>query len=165
VRRAFWRRSFRNSSPSDAFGLRSTFPRSQSLANSIGSLRSNRSAAKYRPSGEADRRRHRYGSSSLSLDQDALFVTPRYSAALALAIHFGIRRRDRREPAPALAAAPLRLRLARSPSSVSAPAKAPRKKHQREMPPHSFLFLLAPAHNYGYYRCLTDVGHGWGCLP
>src|ERR1700692_20675 len=83
--------------PRIVFGLRSTLPRSQSLANSIGSLSppigQQRRVQPFAAKQSADATR--YGSSSLSLDQDALFVLRGIGAAVGFGNHFGIRRRDR----------------------------------------------------------------------
>src|SRR6202051_21797 len=83
--------------PRIVFGLRSTLPRSQSLANSIGSLSppigQQRRVQPFAAKQSADATR--YGSSSLSLDQDALFVLRGIGAAFGFGNHFGIRRRDR----------------------------------------------------------------------
>src|ERR1700688_3401069 len=132
--------------PRIVFGLRSTFPRSQSLANSIGSLSppigQQRRVQTFAAKQSADATR--YGSSSLSLDQDALFVLRGIGVRrLALATTSESGGETGREPAPALAAAPLRCGSLRSPSLRSAPAKVPEERTPREMPLISSFFFLA----------------------
>jgi hypothetical protein len=83
--------------PRIAFGLRPTFPWSQSLANSIGSLSppidQQRRVQTFAAKQSADATW--YGSSSLSLDQEALFVLRGIGAPFGFGNHLGIRRRDR----------------------------------------------------------------------
>jgi hypothetical protein len=83
--------------PRIAFGLRPTFPWSQSLANSIGSLSppisQQRRVQTFAAKQSADATW--YGSSSLGLDQDALFVLRGIGAPFGFGNHLGIRRPDR----------------------------------------------------------------------
>src|ERR1700681_3146393 len=80
-----------------AFGLPPTFSRSQSLAKSIGSLSppigQQRRVQTFAAKQSADPTW--YGSSSLGLHQDALFVLRGIGAPFGFGNHFGIKSRDR----------------------------------------------------------------------
>src|ERR1700688_973032 len=134
--------------PRIVFGLRSTFPRSQSLANSIGSLSppigQQRRVQTFAAKQSADATR--YGSSSLSLDQDALFVLRGIGAAFGFGNHFGMRRRDRPGAGARFGWRSTALRLASLAFAPFRASQSPRGKNTKRNATHVFLFLSRPAH-------------------